>query len=178
MIDNRYVEIERASSEIMTLLCNVENSNPKKRAAAQKLVKLLYFIEKDKYEDPRLLPDVDLAFVRENILHDRIKHVPILPREGEDKCFVVVLFDNFEFSNDYVSNVLTVDIAVPTSSWLIGSPHGVVSRQWGIMAAIKDLLDGASIQDLGILQLQNSVSLVFTADLIGHSMIFGMLDFN
>ena len=120
----------------------------KRLMANQKLVKLLYYTDKDPLNQPDLTPEQ----IREEVYEKLIKITPrVGPKETSHSIVTMRItrarknLENSEFKDVNIS----IEVFVPLTQWII---KDVQLRPFAILGEIQESLDGKTINGLGKLE--------------------------
>lgn len=147
----------------------------KRLLANQKLIKLLYYTDKD----PLSQPDLTQEQIQQEVFEKLIK---ITPRVGpKDTAHSVVTIrmvrgrvnkENNEFKDVWIN----IENFVPLTQWII---KDVQLRPFAIMGEIQSSLDGKKINGLGKLSGGGDFDLNFlTEEISGYEQIFTLTDYD
>ena len=120
----------------------------KRLMANQKLVKLLYYTDKDPLNQPDLTPEQ----IREEVYEKLIKITPrVGPKETSHSIITMRItrgrqnLENSEFKDVNIN----IEVFVPLTQWII---KDVQLRPFAILGEIQESLDGKKINGLGKLE--------------------------
>ena len=113
--------------------------------ANQKLLKYLYYSDKD----PLNHPDLDQIVIQKEIMNKLIRIIPkVGPKETAQSVLVIRVANGRRLSENKEFKLisLVVEIFVPLTQWII---KGTNLRPFAILGEIEESLDGKMIEGLG-----------------------------
>lgn len=136
------------------------------------LVKLIY------YNDSSVSGKANLTDSEKSLLiNDQIKIVPKLPKDTDQKTYLVIQMDQFApVSEDttFRSFLLSFDIICPADSWVMDD---YMLRPFKIMQEIDSLFNLSKLHSLGPVTFTSANQIVINEDLMGYSMYYSVYDF-
>lgn len=133
----------------------------------QRLMKLLYYTEKDCLTAPSLKPAEILSMVNK-----QIKIVPYLPIEMDCPTFVVITMDNFTpnaTNPEFRDCTVSFDILCHPDHWNMGDFQ---LRPYKIAGEIDSMIDGEKLTGIGEMSFAGGNNLVLNDQLMGISIIY------
>ena len=138
--------------------------------ANQKLLKYLYYSDKD----PLNHPDLDQIVIQKEIMNKLIRIIPkVGPKETAQSVLVIRVANGRKLSENKEFKLisLVVEIFVPLTQWIIKSDN---LRPFLILGEIQKSLDGKTINGLGKLEGGNFDSNFITDEIASYEMLFNV----
>lgn len=138
--------------------------------ANQKLLKYLYYSDKD----PLNHPDLDQIVVQKEIMNKLIRIIPkVGPKETAQSVLVIRVANGRRLSENKEFKLisLVVEIFVPLTQWIIKSDN---LRPFLILGEIQKSLDGKTINGLGKLEGGNFDLNFITDEIASYEMLFNI----
>ena len=138
--------------------------------ANQKLLKYLYYSDKD----PLNHPDLDQIVIQKEIMNKLIKIIPkVGPKETAQSVLVIRVANGRKLSENKEFKLisLVVEIFVPLTQWIIKSDN---LRPFLILGEIQKSLDGKTINGLGKLEGGNFDLNFITDEIASYEMLFNV----
>lgn len=142
----------------------------KSLCANQKLLKYLYYSDKD----PLNHPDLDQIVVQKEIMNKLIRIIPkVGPKETAQSVLVIRVANGRKLSENKEFKLisLVVEIFVPLTQWIIKSDN---LRPFLILGEIQKSLDGKTINGLGKLEGGNFDLNFITDEIASYEMLFNI----
>ena len=138
--------------------------------ANQKLLKYLYYSDKD----PLNHPDLDQIVIQKEIMNKLIRIIPkVGPKETAQSVLVIRVANGRRLSENKEFKLisLVVEIFVPLTQWIIKSDN---LRPFLILGEIQKSLDGKTINGLGKLEGGNFDLNFITDEIASYEMLFNV----
>lgn len=138
--------------------------------ANQKLLKYLYYSDKD----PLNHPDLDQIVIQKEIMNKLIRIIPkVGPKETAQSVLVIRVANGRKLSENKEFKLisLVVEIFVPLTQWVIKSDN---LRPFLILGEIQKSLDGKTINGLGKLEGGNFDLNFITDEIVSYEMLFNI----
>ena len=138
--------------------------------ANQKLLKYLYYSDKD----PLNHPDLDQIMIQKEIMNKLIRIIPkVGPKETAQSVLVIRVANGRKLSENKEFKLisLVVEIFVPLTQWIIKSDN---LRPFLILGEIQKSLDGKTINGLGKLEGGNFDLNFITDEIASYEMLFNV----
>lgn len=138
--------------------------------ANQKLLKYLYYSDKD----PLNHPDLDQIVIQKEIMNKLIRIIPkVGPKETAQSVLVIRVANGRKLSENKEFKLisLVVEIFVPLTQWIIKSDN---LRPFLILGEIQKSLDGKTINGLGKLEGGNFDLNFITDEIASYEMFFNV----
>lgn len=138
--------------------------------ANQKLLKYLYYSDKD----PLNHPDLDQIVIQKEIMNKLIRIIPkVGPKETAQSVLVIRVANGRKLSENKEFKLisLVVEIFVPLTQWIIKSDN---LRPFLILGEIQKSLDGKTINGLGKLEGGNFDLNFITDEIASYEMLFNI----
>ena len=138
--------------------------------ANQKLLKYLYYSDKD----PLNHPDLDQIVIQKEIMNKLIRIIPkVGPKETAQSVLVIRVANGRKLSENKEFKLisLVVEIFVPLTQWIIKSDN---LRPFLILGEIQKSLDGKKINGLGKLSGGNFDLNFITDEIASYEMLFNI----
>lgn len=138
--------------------------------ANQKLLKYLYYSDKD----PLNHPDLDQIVIQKEIMNKLIRIIPkVGPKETAQSVLVIRVANGRKLSENKEFKLisLVVEIFVPLTQWIIKSDN---LRPFLILGEIQKSLDGKTINGLGKLEGGNFDLNFITDEIASYEMLFNV----
>ena len=138
--------------------------------ANQKLLKYLYYSDKD----PLNHPDLDQIVIQKEIMNKLIRIIPkVGPKETAQSVLVIRVANGRKLSENKEFKLisLVVEIFVPLTQWIIKSDN---LRPFLILGEIQKSLDGKTINGLGKLEGGNFDLNFITDEIASYEMVFNI----
>ena len=138
--------------------------------ANQKLLKYLYYSDKD----PLNHPDLDQIVIQKEIMNKLIRIIPkVGPKETAQSVLVIRVANGRKLSENKEFKLisLVVEIFVPLTQWIIKSDN---LRPFLILGEIQKSLDGKTINGLGKLEGGNFDLNFITDEIVSYEMLFNI----
>ena len=138
--------------------------------ANQKLLKYLYYSDKD----PLNHPDLEWNVIQEEIINKLIKVIPkVGPKENSQSIIVIRVAGGSKLSenSEFKLISLVVEIFVPLTQWIIKSDN---LRPFLILGEIQKSLEGKKINGLGKLSGGNFDLNFITDEIASYEMLFNI----
>lgn len=138
--------------------------------ANQKLLKYLYYSDKD----PLNHPDLDQIVIQKEIMNKLIRIIPkVGPKETAQSVLVIRVANGRKLSENKEFKLisLVVEIFVPLTQWVIKSDN---LRPFLILGEIQKSLDGKTINGLGKLEGGNFDLNFITDEIASYEMLFNI----
>ena len=138
--------------------------------ANQKLLKYLYYSDKD----PLNHPDLDQIVIQKEIMNKLIRIIPkVGPKETAQSVLVIRVANGRKLSENKEFKLisLVVEIFVPLTQWIIKSDN---LRPFLISGEIQKSLDGKTINGLGKLEGGNFDLNFITDEIASYEMLFNI----
>ena len=138
--------------------------------ANQKLLKYLYYSDKD----PLNHPDLDQIMIQKEIMNKLIRIIPkVGPKETAQSVLVIRVANGRKLSENKEFKLisLVVEIFVPLTQWIIKSDN---LRPFLILGEIQKSLDGKTINGLGKLEGGNFDLNFITDEIASYEMLFNI----
>lgn len=138
--------------------------------ANQKLLKYLYYSDKD----PLNHPDLDQVVIQKEIINKLIRIIPkVGPKETAQSVLVIRVANGRKLSENKEFKLisLVVEIFVPLTQWIIKSDN---LRPFLILGEIQKSLDGKTINGLGKLEGGNFDLNFITDEIASYEMLFNV----
>lgn len=138
--------------------------------ANQKLLKYLYYSDKD----PLNHPDLDQIMIQKEIMNKLIRIIPkVGPKETAQSVLVIRVANGRKLSENKEFKLisLVVEIFVPLTQWIIKSDN---LRPFLILGEIQKSLDGKTINGLGKLEGGNFDLNFITDEIASYEMRFNI----
>lgn len=138
--------------------------------ANQKLLKYLYYSDKD----PLNHPDLDQIVIQKEIMNKLIRIIPkVGPKETAQSVLVIRVANGRRLSENKEFKLisLVVEIFVPLTQWIIKSDN---LRPFLILGEIQKSLDGKTINGLGKLEGGNFDLNFITDEIASYEMRFNI----
>ena len=142
----------------------------KSLCANQKLLKYLYYSDKD----PLNHPDLDQIVIQKEIMNKLIRIIPkVGPKETAQSVLVIRVANGRKLSENKEFKLisLVVEIFVPLTQWIIKSDN---LRPFLILGEIQKSLDGKTINGLGKLEGGNFDLNFITDEIASYEMLFNI----
>lgn len=137
------------------------------------IAKLLYYGEKDALSKPDLDAKTKLSMV-----NDFIRVVPILPKDVENKNYIIIQFDNFAPSGAdpvmYRDFFLTFDVFCNSTNWILDN---YLLRPYAIMQEIDKLFNLSKLNSSGPINFMGANSININENLLGFSVAYRVYDY-
>lgn len=146
----------------------------KRLTANQNLLKLLYYTDKDPFNNP----DLDSATIKDKIFNKLIKIVPKLdPKETAASIisFRVVRGRKISSNTEYDNITINFEVFVPLTQWII---KDVSLRPFLIMSEIEKSLDGKTINGLGKMESMGFDINFLTTEISCYEMTFNIITYD
>ena len=120
----------------------------KRLEANQKLLKLLYYTDKD----PLSHEDISSSIIKDEIHNDLVRFVPKLPPQEGPQSRIGIKIDRAlpdQANNEFRIVTFSVEVYVPITQWLI---KGTNLRPFAIMGEIENSLKGKRVNGLGVVE--------------------------
>ena len=139
------------------------------------LVNLLYYTDKDPYEQPCLSPEEKRSEVFEKL----IKIVPrVGPKETAQSLISLRVIEGTSNENDEFKNLrIGIEVFVPMTQWFIKDENSNL-RPFAIMGAIEDSLKGKKVNGLGRLRSRGFSLNFLTEEISCYEMIFEITSYD
>ena len=138
--------------------------------ANQKLLKYLYYSDKD----PLNHPDLDQIVIQKEIMNKLIRIIPkVGPKETAQSVLVIRVANGRRLSENKEFKLisLVVEIFVPLTQWIIKSDN---LRPFLILGEIQKSLDGKTINGLGKLEGGDFDLNFITDEIASYEMLFNV----
>ena len=138
--------------------------------ANQKLLKYLYYSDKD----PLNHPDLDQIVIQKEIMNKLIRIIPkVGPKETAQSVLVIRVANGRKLSENKEFKLisLVVEIFVPLTQWIIKSDN---LRPFLILGEIQKSLDGKTINGLGKLEGGDFDLNFITDEIASYEMLFNI----
>lgn len=138
--------------------------------ANQKLLKYLYYSDKD----PLNHPDLDQIVIQKEIMNKLIRIIPkVGPKETAQSVLVIRVANGRKLSENKEFKLisLVVEIFVPLTQWVIKSDN---LRPFLILGEIQKSLDGKTINGLGKLEGGDFDLNFITDEIASYEMLFNV----
>ena len=138
--------------------------------ANQKLLKYLYYSDKD----PLNHPDLDQIVIQKEIMNKLIRIIPkVGPKETAQSVLVIRVANGRRLSENKEFKLisLVVEIFVPLTPWIIKSDN---LRPFLILGEFQNSLDGKTINGLGKLEGGNFDLNFITDEIASYEMLFNV----
>lgn len=138
--------------------------------ANQKLLKYLYYSDKD----PLNHPDLDQIVIQKEIMNKLIRIIPkVGPKETAQSVLVIRVANGRKLSENKEFKLisLVVEIFVPLTQWIIKSDN---LRPFLILGEIQKSLDGKTINGLGKLEGGDFDLNFITDEIASYEMLFNV----
>ena len=138
--------------------------------ANQKLLKYLYYSDKD----PLNHPDLDQIVIQKEIMNKLIRIIPkVGPKETAQSVLVIRVANGRKLSENKEFKLisLVVEIFVPLTQWIIKSDN---LRPFLILGEVQKSLDGKTINGLGKLEGGNFDLNFITDEIASYEMLFNV----
>lgn len=138
--------------------------------ANQKLLKYLYYSDKD----PLNHPDLDQIVIQKEIMNKLIRIIPkVGPKETAQSVLVIRVANGRKLSENKEFKLisLVIEIFVPLTQWIIKSDN---LRPFLILGEIQKSLDGKTINGLGKLEGGDFDLNFITDEIASYEMLFNV----
>ena len=138
--------------------------------ANQKLLKYLYYSDKD----PLNHPDLDQIVIQKEIMNKLIRIIPkVGPKETAQSVLVIRVANGRKLSENKEFKLisLVVEIFIPLTQWIIKSDN---LRPFLILGEIQKSLDGKTINGLGKLEGGDFDLNFITDEIASYEMLFNI----
>lgn len=132
-----------------------------------RLLKLLYYREKDAQTRPNLTPAQKMG-----LINKEIRIVPQLTIEKECPTFIVITFDNFEpnrNNSEFRDCTISFDILCHPDHWNLGNFQ---LRPYKIAGELDAMFNNSKMTGIGTLQFLGANNLVLNDQLMGLTLIY------
>ena len=133
----------------------------------QRLMKLLYYTQKDCLSAPNLKP-IEIV----SMVHKQIKIIPYLPIDQDCPTCVVITMDNFtpNYNNpEFRDCTVSFDILCHPDHWSMGDFQ---LRPYKIAGEIDAMIDGHKLTGIGDMTFAGGHNLVLNDQLMGITLIY------
>lgn len=132
-----------------------------------RLLKLLYYREKDALSRPNLTPAQKMG-----LINKEIRIVPKIDIDQDCPIFVVITFDNFEPNKEntqFRDCTISFDILCHPDHWSLGNFQ---LRPYKIAGELDAMFNNSKMTGIGTLQFMGANNLVLNDQLMGLSMTY------
>jgi len=146
--------------------------------ANQRLMRLIYYTDKDPLANDAQHPDVSDTIIQEEIFGKRLKIVPRVATNETANPTVVIKFDRFvpnEENIEFKDVKINIEVMIPISSWIVRDTN---LRPFLLMGEIEKSLKGKKINGLGKIESAGAQLNFLTDEISDYEMTFWITSYD